>query len=106
MQFIERGNSLVLKIDNEEEKKELLNYFNEGSLSLDESMYEFFEPILANSHFRWICPEEIGALTDAPILGYEDENGNTKEAYGFMDYCVSSILEELFQYEDVTLQKG
>jgi len=69
-------------------------------------MYEFFEYILANTHFEWIAPEEVGALTDAPLLGYKDENEKVIEVYGHMNYCIKSLLEELFVKEEIRLDRG
>jgi len=71
----------------------------------DEMMYEFFEDFIANSEWEWISPEEIGALTDAPILGIKDEEGNVLEAYGHMDYAVTSLMEAL-RHGQVILRKG
>jgi|SRR5215831_4327488 len=77
------------------------------------------EPLLCNSELEWIRPEEIGALTSAPILGlrgdpipasegadtrflhvaYRD-NGVTwyepvTQAWGFMDYALRSFVDDL-----------
>ena len=57
---------------------------------------EVLEDLLANSCLNWIYPEECGDLTDAPILGFRDEEGNaTGERWGFMDYQVRSFCEDL-----------
>jgi len=53
------------------------------------------ESLIANSDLDWIQPEEIAALTSAPILGLRDEHGNPEAAWGFMDYQVKSFLEDL-----------
>jgi hypothetical protein len=71
----------------------------------DEVMYEFFEGFIANTEYEWIGAEEIGALTDAPILGIKDEDGNVLEAYGFMNYAVRSLMEDLRDGK-VILRKG
>lgn len=57
--------------------------------------YEALEHLLANSELDWIAPEEIGALTDAPILGLRDEQGKPTNAWAFMDYQVRSFLTDL-----------
>jgi len=72
----------------------------------DKVMYEFFEGFIANTEWEWISAEDIGALTSAPILGIKDENGEVIEAYGFMDYALRSILDDLFQDHKVIFQKG
>jgi hypothetical protein len=48
---------------------------NEDFLS-EQFMYDLLEPIICNLELEWIRPEEIGALTDAPILGIVDRNDN------------------------------
>ena len=106
MEFIEQEHSLKLVVNTESEKEALWDYYNDGSLHTDESMFEFFEHILANSHFEWLQPEEVGALTDAPLLGYKDENEKVVEVYGFMNYCVQSLLEQLFVHDEVELDRG
>jgi hypothetical protein len=45
----------------------------------------------------WIRPEEIDALTSAPILGFRDENENVVRVWGFMDYAVRSFLQDLVE---------
>jgi hypothetical protein len=80
------------------------------------------ESLIANSELEWIRPEEIGALTSAPILGiYGNETelpANVKHpedlliigrwdgktwyqpvsaAWGFMDYAVRSFLQDLIE---------
>ena len=106
MEFIRKENSLLLVIDNDGERDCLWDFHNDNSIETDNAMYDFFESILANTEWEWINPEEIGALTDAPILGIKDENENVIEAYGFMDYAVKSLMVELFVVDKAELQKG
>lgn len=53
------------------------------------------EPLICNSELDWIAPEDIGALTDAPILGLRDESGKVTAAWGYMDYCLRSFVDDL-----------
>jgi len=106
MKFIEQENSLLLVIDDDAERDSLWDYHNDHTIESDQAMYEFFEDILANCEWEWIDAEEIGALTSAPILGYRDENENVVAAYGFMNYCVDSVLVRLFIDEKVEFDKG
>ena len=106
MEFIEEEAYLLLKVDNDDEREELWGYHNANTLHSNDSMYEFFEYILANSHFEWIAPEEVGALTDAPLLGYRNEKDEVVEVYGHMNYCIKSLLEELFVHEEIKLDRG
>lgn len=56
---------------------------------------EALEHLLANSELDWIQPEEIAALTSAPILGLRDEHGAPIAAWAFMDYAARSFLTDL-----------
>lgn len=66
---------------------------------------EFFETIdcellaldqlIVNSDLFWIKPEEIGALTNAPILGFADPDGEPNECWAYMNYQVRSFLDDL-----------
>jgi len=105
MEFIKTDKSLILKVDHDVEKMLLVQYKDDGDIDTDDAMYEYFEDILANSEFTWIEPEEIGALTAAPILGIYDENNKVIEAYEFMDYQTKSLLEDLLEYGEAKLQK-
>ena len=106
MKFILEQNSLTLVLNHESEREELKSLLNDDLIQTDDAMYDFFENILANCEWEWINAEEIGALTDAPILGYRDENDNIIEAYGFMNYQVESLLERLLISDKAELQKG
>lgn len=63
-----------------------------------------------NAEFDFICdylpdfeqvrPEEIGALTSAPIIS------DGKNVWGYMDYCIKNFLEELAEGKSVVWQKG
>ncbi len=69
-------------------------------------MYYLFEPLLCNSELSWCDPEEIGALTDAPILCTRDENDNPTEAWGFMDYQLRSPQDDLLETGRAVFQHG
>lgn len=96
---------------------------NPDDFGSDYIMHEVFEDLTANSDLEWIDPAECGDLTDAPILGirgeeyatdemgcvgqnivgrWPDENGVLKTwirdvvfRWGFMDYAVRSVLDDL-----------
>jgi len=106
MEFIRKKKCLVITIDDEDKK--FLSEIKDvhGSLESDNAMYDFFEPYLSNQEFGWIQPEDIMALTSAPILGILDENDNVVEAYGYMNYAITSMLEDFEDYGETELQKG
>ena len=60
---------------------------------------EALEYLIANSELGWVNPEEIGALTSAPILGIRDANNydSVIAAWGFMDYALRSFVDDLIQ---------
>ena len=106
MQFIVEKGKLILNIDNDGEKKSLQDFLKAGEIDSDKAMFEFFEDILANCEWEWIAPYEIAALTDAPILGRKDENDEVIEAYGWMDYAVTSLLAQLYDFGHADLIGG
>jgi len=106
MKAVINKRDLIISLDTDEEKEELEQLFANAELDSDKSMYDFFESLIANSELIWISPEEIGALTDAPILGFKDENEKIIEVYAFMDYQVKSVLEELRNNNKVIFQQG
>lgn len=55
---------------------------------------------LIEQGFELVKPEDIGALTSAPCIS-DGEN-----VYGYMDYAVSSFLQELSSGRAVTWTKG
>lgn len=87
-------------------------------------MYDTFEHLIANSELDWVNPEDIGALTNAPILGTFGET-NTKacgrhvghwddkdwydpivDAWGFMSYALMSPQDVLLKQGYVDFQHG
>ena len=72
---------------------------------------ELLEDHVGNSDWDFINPEQIGALTSAPLLAYGpqwDNHGNLTETgyvYAFMDYQVRSVLDDLNE-GSCTFQKG
>lgn len=97
MQFtydLNENGCLILRADaiEREQLRELAN--EDGEFSSD-AEHEALEKLIANSELEWIAPEEIGALTDAPILGLRDEDYKPTSAWAFMDYQVRSFLSDL-----------
>ena len=60
--------------------------------------YDALEHLIANSELSWIDPAETGDLTDAPILGLRNENGEPTDArWGYMNYAVRSFVTDLIE---------
>lgn len=53
-------------------------------------------PFLARYH--WITPEQLGALTSAPILGTYNARGQITRVWYFADYAIRGILNDLADY--------
>jgi len=89
--------SLILKASESERNaiRELMDDPRFGTSTRAES--EVLEWLLANSELEYIAPEEIGALTDAPIMGIRNAEGEVTSAWGFMDYAVRSFLTDLVE---------
>lgn len=113
MEFKREKNGLKITID-EKDRQFLAEIKEEKGLESDDAMVDFFEPYFCNSEWGWVLPEEIGALTDAPIIGIrcpeEEENAEHiccyTEVYAFMDYQVRALLQDLWDNNEAFLQKG
>ena len=55
---------------------------------------------LIENGFEVLRPEDVGALTGAPIISWEGD------VFGYMNYAVTSFLMELAAGREVTWQKG
>jgi len=56
---------------------------------------ETLEPFTCNSEWLFVNPADTGDMTDAPILGRTDEEGEIVERYAYMDYALGSFLDDL-----------
>jgi uncharacterized OB-fold protein len=83
---------------------------SEEDLDTDKAMYEFFEPVIGNG-LSWVAPEDIGALTSAPILsdGAPDDQGNpdpNANYWWYPNYQIESPARELFEQGRVVFKKA
>ena len=70
--------------------------------------------LVCPEEWEWVCPEEIGALTSAPILGYDvprDDQGRIVpgkdfRVWAYMDYQVGDPVETLMSNGVAVWQKG
>lgn len=107
----------------------LIKAESEGdSFGTERNMHDLFEPLVCNSELEWVYPEQVGALTDAPLLGIwgeevdcegEDDkrqlswsDGKTtkvlpvEKVWGFMNYCLTSPQEVLADQGFVVFESG
>ena len=101
---------LLIRIDHDG-RNELRAQVKDAGFQSDVFMYDTFEWLLGNSDLEWIAPEEIGALTDAPILGIVDRYGNgvlkrVENSFWYPNYCLRSPQEDLVEYGEVIFQKA
>lgn len=81
-------------IADEQDKLNILEWSEDGQNPETDVLQE----LVANSDLDWIWPKECGDLTDAPILGYRDQEGRaTGERWGFMDYQVRLFTDDLLE---------
>ena len=77
-----------------------------------DALVELLEDTIANSSWNWIEPREIGALTEAPIIGedvYQDLQGNlidVKNVYWFPNYMIESEVEAILSPEGALFEKA
>lgn len=81
-----------------------------ATLDSDNTMYDLFEPVVANG-LSWVSPEDIGALTDAPILSDSptDDQGNPDPKanyWWYPNYQVESPVRELVEKGSVIFKKA
>lgn len=75
----------------------------------DNTRFDIFEEFVCNSEYGWVSPNEIGALTDAPILGLKGESGEFGDvirAWAYMDYALRSPQDELAEKGRVRFLSG
>lgn len=67
------------------------------------SLEDALEALTSNDAYEWLLPEDIGALTDAPILGYEVEHDDdgavmyVERVYWYPQYETRDPLAELLE---------
>lgn len=100
IQATETPSSLILEVDSRtqtqiQRHRWELNADGSDAFSSDDSLFEIFEWLTANSEYEFLQPEETGDLTAAPLLGVRDEQGMIVQRWGFMAYEVRSPQDDL-----------
>lgn len=112
---IDKNKNLVITADDEDraELQALKAQCEEDGENFvsDRIMEDVLDPLLCNSELEWSTPDAIGALTSAPILaisGAEDENDEAPilKAWGYMDYQVRAVQEDLLEYGKAVFTLG
>tara|TARA_R110000868_G_scaffold411024_1_gene701379 strand:+ start:2573 stop:2962 length:390 start_codon:yes stop_codon:yes gene_type:complete len=102
---IENGNiEITLTKEGVEELEDLKDNERVNVINESELLWELFEDIFCNSAFELLQPEDVGALTDSVILGYEiprNDDGEIQKfhedskVWWFPNYMITSIYDEL-----------
>ncbi len=58
------------------------------------------DPMGDGTSYVQVQPEEVGALTSAPIIS------DGANIYGYMDYQIKNFLEELVEGKEIIWKKG
>lgn len=118
--FIDAEDSVLLQTLKDEDPDEF---------GTDAFMYNYFEHLTCNSEYEWIQAEEVGALTEAPMLGiYGEERArrdtdspyisvtgqwddttwvqDVLQCWAFMDYQIVSPQELLLESGEVFFTHG
>jgi hypothetical protein len=99
--------------------KDAFESFWTGVYSLSAIEYETLEPLSWNGFLAWVNPEEIGVLTDAPILAlglWIGDDGKITNPPGFWreepkiwwypEYCLKSFVEDLIFEGETIFTRG
>ena len=103
---LKNGNlEMSADVNEQDELKEYLfdHTWNQTMVSKEASWiidYLSGDPMGDGKSYEQVAPEEIGALTSAPIIS-DGEN-----VYGYMDYQINNFLEELATGQTIIWQKG
>lgn len=102
----ERGDLRIVADAEERAMLHKLRKDDPQAFDCDVTMYNLLEGPLANSEYAWCNPEDIGALTSAPILCIRDESERITRAWGFMNYATTSVQEQLVKTGEAIFQRG
>lgn len=83
------GNLKLTATDAAREEAYWFQYLQEAN-----ALWELTEGIICNSALEWIQPEEIGALTDSPIIGQRFCEGDTFK-YGRIWWAPNYAVEDI-----------
>ena len=84
-----------------------------GPLCSNDALYELLEDWICNG-WAWVAPEQIGALTDAPIISpdaWTDDDGELQitevgHVYAQMTYMIENPVQSWAGGKSVHFQRG
>ncbi len=99
---IEPNGNLVLVADEATQAQLRRARVAEVDFQSDDYMREILENLICNSEYAWIEPTEIGALTDAPILGIRSQPRALREGEYVEPLYLAGHWDDTTWVEDVT----
>jgi hypothetical protein len=99
------GQDLVITVD-AEERAFLRECSREDDFETDAWLWEYLNQALARTTLEQVKPEEIGALTSAPILAAWASTGHVRKVWAFMDYQTTSVQDELMKHGEARWTYG
>lgn len=100
---------ITLKKMGESKLKTLLNKLDNGKIRWNDVLRTLIYDITQKYHWSFVLPEEIGALTDSPILAYKfnDRNLNDEtEIFWYPEYQVSNEYQVLLETKELILTRS
>lgn len=109
--FREENNCLYISLT--ENGKEAIDDIINNDSDFNSKWCDLIEYERCNGYFDFILPEELGALTTAPIIGFDvcrDEDYNIEgiestRYYWLSNYCLINEFEILKSGEEIILHK-
>jgi hypothetical protein len=107
---LNKAGNLIITLTRQGKKfaKELLEQDSDADCKLQDLLEEH----LTNG-WEWILPEEIGALTEAPIISndviYDNEEcevAGVNKCYAYVDYMIYDPIEELIKHNSVVFMEA
>lgn len=100
--FLPNGD-LIFWMYDEELLAELSAQVEENECGLNAILWDWWEWLICNTEIDWIRPEEIGALTDSPILGFvgRDDEGEIDyltDVWWYPNYMISGPETDLARH--------
>jgi hypothetical protein len=103
---INKNGDLVISVDKSEQAELRSRFKYEPDFNSDDTMYDILEHLICNSELEFCTPEDIGALTDAPILCIRNGKEKIGKAWGFMNYQIRSVQQDLAEEGYAIFQNG
>ena len=99
----EKGLTIVASRKDRQELGRLHKEYSDSFHSTN-TMIDWLDSFIGSSEFSW-SSDEI-ALCSCPCLVRRDEDDAIIDAFGFMDYCLRSVLQDLQEYGEAFFQRG